>query len=80
MGVDAALRAILTFGSRNGIETAVWKPEASTPLAVLHPDQTLHTTRISPPLFVNRQFKTLWFLEEDILANTKRSYFPGSMP
>ena len=28
-------------------------------------------------LFVNRQLKTLWFSEEDIMANTERSYYPG---
>lgn len=65
------------------IWVARWKPDGSLETHSIHPfgsatsrPASRHYTDQSP-LFVERQLKTLWFNEEDVLANTEKSYFPG---
>ena len=65
------------------IWTARWKPDGTLETHSIHPFGSATSRPESPhytdqsPLFVERQLKTLWFKEEDVLANTERSYYPG---
>ena len=62
---------------------ARWKADGQLETHSIHPFGSAISHPSSPhyadqsPLFVQRQLKTLWFHEKDVLANTARSYFPG---
>lgn len=62
---------------------ARWKPDGTLETHSIHPFGSATSRPASPhytdqsPLFVKRELKTLWFSEEDVLANAKHSYFPG---
>ena len=60
-----------------------WNTDGTMETQSIHPFGSATSRPDSPhytdqsPLFVNRTFKTLWFDEKDVLANIKRSYYPG---
>ena len=75
-------RAMGTAGDSH-IWTVKWNGDGSMETQSIQPFGSAATRPESPHyadqahLFVNRELKTLWFSEEDVLANSQKSYFPG---